>query len=237
MQEKQVKNKDEESSSDCENQPPKVKKKQRKQSSQFRRTYNTRSRAQKASNGTISHDETDDEEDNRRTKRSSRLKVLFPWAKPAQRYIDMMKVVCDVDEEQEEETDSDSSYEDNKYRKRKNYKVKATFNSANALSVDEITQEMLDNIADKFSSKIYCKVGGTSCHQCRQKTLDTKTICRSGHCIGVRGQFCGPCLRLRYGEDAVDALKDPVSFILLFLTCIFCEKNCSFSNINVSESK
>lgn len=40
---------------------------------------------------------------------------------------------------------------------------------------------------------------GTSCHQCRQKTNDMKTICRSGACFGVRGQvsakfpqFCNP---------------------------------------------
>lgn len=212
----QVKKKDEESSSDFENQPPKVKKKQHKQDPHVRRKYNTRSRARKASNGTLSHDETEDEEDYCKTSRSSKLKVLFPWAKPAQRYIDMMKVVCDVDEEQEEETDSDSSYDNNKYRKRKQFIVRATINPANVLSIDEITQEMLDNVADKLSRKTYCKVNGTSCHQCRQKTLDTKTICRSGKCIGVRGQFCGPCLRLRYGEDAVDALKNPVSFILLF---------------------
>jgi hypothetical protein len=28
-------------------------------------------------------------------------------------------------------------------------------------------------------------------------------------------QFCGPCLRNRYGEDAQAALKDPVSVELL----------------------
>merc|ERR1712082_596273 len=39
---------------------------------------------------------------------------------------------------------------------------------------------------------------GTTCHQCRQKTVDMKTICRSGECIGVRGQFCGRCLENRY---------------------------------------
>jgi hypothetical protein len=25
---------------------------------------------------------------------------------------------------------------------------------------------------------------------------------RSGECSGVRGQFCGRCLEIRYGEDA-----------------------------------
>lgn len=52
---------------------------------------------------------------------------------------------------------------------------------------------------------------GSTCHQCRQKTMDTKTICRNEGCGGVRGQFCGPCLRNRYGEDVKSALLDPVS--------------------------
>ena len=53
------------------------------------------------------------------------------------------------------------------------------------------------------------KDNGTTCHQCRQKTLDTKTICRSGRCRGHKGQFCGTCLKKRYGQDAREALKDP----------------------------
>lgn len=51
---------------------------------------------------------------------------------------------------------------------------------------------------------------GNTCHQCRQKTIDTKTVCRNRSCGGVRGQFCGPCLRNRYGEDVRSALLDPV---------------------------
>ena len=74
---------------------------------------------------------------------------------------------------------------------------------------DEITQEMLDNVADRVSEKIYNSESGTTCHQCRQKTSDTKTICRSGHCQGMRGMFCGVCLLNRYGEDAREALVDP----------------------------
>ncbi|XP_019784006.2 cell division cycle-associated 7-like protein isoform X2 [Tursiops truncatus] len=50
---------------------------------------------------------------------------------------------------------------------------------------------------------------GNTCHQCRQKTIDTKTVCRNQSCGGVRGQFCGPCLRNRYGEDVRSALLDP----------------------------
>lgn len=54
---------------------------------------------------------------------------------------------------------------------------------------------------------------GSTCHQCRQKTVDTKTCCRSEDCRGIQGQFCGPCLRNRYGEDVRKALRDPVRLL------------------------
>ncbi|NWW96223.1 CDA7L protein, partial [Rhynochetos jubatus] len=75
--------------------------------------------------------------------------------------------------------------------------------------VEDITEEDLDNVAITVKDKIYDKVLGSTCHQCRQKTIDTKTICRNQSCGGVRGQFCGPCLRNRYGEDVKSALLDP----------------------------
>ncbi|XP_053119678.1 cell division cycle-associated 7-like protein isoform X2 [Hemicordylus capensis] len=75
--------------------------------------------------------------------------------------------------------------------------------------VEDITDEDLENIAITVKDKIYDKVLGSTCHQCRQKTIDTKTICRNEGCGGVRGQFCGPCLRNRYGEDVKSALLDP----------------------------
>ncbi|XP_057219617.1 cell division cycle-associated 7-like protein isoform X2 [Malurus melanocephalus] len=75
--------------------------------------------------------------------------------------------------------------------------------------VEDITEEDLDNIAISVRDKIYDRVLGSTCHQCRQKTTDTKTICRNQGCGGVRGQFCGPCLRNRYGEDVKSALLDP----------------------------
>lgn len=58
---------------------------------------------------------------------------------------------------------------------------------------------------------------GNTCHQCRQKTIDTKTVCRNQSCGGVRGQFCGPCLRNRYGEDVRSALLDPVGAEIVFI--------------------
>ncbi|XP_020042423.1 cell division cycle-associated 7-like protein isoform X1 [Castor canadensis] len=75
--------------------------------------------------------------------------------------------------------------------------------------VEDITEEDLENVAITVRDKIYDKVLGNTCHQCRQKTIDTKTVCRNQSCGGVRGQFCGPCLRNRYGEDVRVALLDP----------------------------
>ncbi|NXR37210.1 CDCA7 protein, partial [Zosterops hypoxanthus] len=75
--------------------------------------------------------------------------------------------------------------------------------------VEDITAEELDNICGSARDKVYNRAMGSTCHQCRQKTIDTKTNCRNPDCIGVRGQFCGPCLRNRYGEDVRTALLDP----------------------------
>ncbi|VEN34026.1 unnamed protein product, partial [Callosobruchus maculatus] len=75
-------------------------------------------------------------------------------------------------------------------------------------AVEDITQPMLNNISRKVSTKVY-GYKGTTCHQCRQKTLDQKTYCRNIHCIGLRGMFCGVCLKNRYGEDVAEALLDP----------------------------
>ena len=70
-----------------------------------------------------------------------------------------------------------------------------------------LTEDDLVLVAEKTSEKVY-KATGSTCHQCRQKTDDLKTLCRSPECFGVRGQFCGPCLRNRYGEDAKKAIMD-----------------------------
>ncbi|XP_076295633.1 uncharacterized protein LOC143216458 [Lasioglossum baleicum] len=181
---------------------------------EFQKKYNTRSASKNRSK--------DNMDESKRNK--PKLQILFPWAKSSQRFVDLMKMgVCDVDEETEQDSknnDNDDSDEDHdEYdvddddvytRRRKRYSVtKAPYDPNTIPSVDEITEHMLANIAEKSTNKQYCRIRGTSCHQCRQKTLDTKTVCRSGECIGVRGQFCGPCLRGRYGESALEALKDP----------------------------
>ncbi|KAJ8352085.1 hypothetical protein SKAU_G00235610 [Synaphobranchus kaupii] len=75
--------------------------------------------------------------------------------------------------------------------------------------VEDVTQAELDNICFNVREKVYDRSTGSTCHQCRQKTIDTKTNCHNPDCVGVRGQFCGPCLRNRYGEEVRDALLDP----------------------------
>merc|ERR1712107_39267 len=81
--------------------------------------------------------------------------------------------------------------------------------NVDVLMPEDVTEAMLNNICERFGEKKYNQTIGTSCHQCRQKTTDTKTICRSGRCVGVRGQFCGRCLEIRYGEDCREALLNP----------------------------
>ena len=80
---------------------------------------------------------------------------------------------------------------------------------ANVRPFDAVTTEDLILVAMRTSEKTYDSENGTTCHQCRQKTDDLKTVCRSESCFGVRGQFCGPCLKNRYGEDAKKAIMDP----------------------------
>lgn len=75
--------------------------------------------------------------------------------------------------------------------------------------VEDITELDLQRICTNVREKVYNQSTGSTCHQCRQKTTDTKTCCRNPECVGVRGQFCGPCLRNRYGEEVRDALLDP----------------------------
>ncbi|XP_062287708.1 cell division cycle-associated protein 7a [Scomber scombrus] len=75
--------------------------------------------------------------------------------------------------------------------------------------VEDITEAELQNICGNVREKVYNSATGSTCHQCRQKTIDTKTNCRNPECLGVRGQFCGPCLRNRYGEEVRDALLNP----------------------------
>lgn len=101
-------------------------------------------------------------------------------------------------------SDSDSDSDSPSRKKRKNFQRKA----APRAPVD-VREEDLVLVAERVADKNYDAINGTSCHQCRQKTDDLKTTCKSSTCIGIRGQFCGPCLRNRYGEDAKAAIMNP----------------------------
>ena len=48
------------------------------------------------------------------------------------------------------------------------------------LMPEDVTEAMLNKLCERFGEKTYKynQTIGTSCHQCRQKTTDTKTICR-----------------------------------------------------------
>ncbi|XP_044256984.1 cell division cycle-associated protein 7-like [Tribolium madens] len=101
--------------------------------------------------------------------------------------------------------------------------------SSRIIPAEEVTEEMIRDI-QVGGNKVY-GTAGTSCHQCRQKTVDTKTICRSGSCVGTRGQFCGICVINRYGEDPVQALKDPN------WKCYVCRGCCNCSLCRLKQGK
>ena len=73
---------------------------------------------------------------------------------------------------------------------------------------NSLTEDDLVMVAERVNEKNYDQIEGSTCHQCRQKTDDLKTLCRSPNCFGTRGQFCGPCLKNRYGEDAKKAIMN-----------------------------
>ncbi|XP_054914837.1 cell division cycle-associated 7-like protein [Poeciliopsis prolifica] len=116
-------------------------------------------------------------------------------------------------------------------RKRRKRSPKSRKSQYMVKSVDEITDEDLENVAYRSRDKIWDKDNGSSCHQCRQKTLDTKTVCRSGYCVGVKGQFCGPCLKNRYGEDVRTVLLDPT------WSCPICRGVCNCSLCRKKEGR
>ncbi|MQL92126.1 hypothetical protein Taro_024746, partial [Colocasia esculenta] len=59
----------------------------------------------------------------------------------------------------------------------------------------------------KDGVRLHDPVVGKTCHQCRQKTLGHRTHC--SECNILQGQFCGDCLYMRYGENVLEANKNP----------------------------
>ncbi|XP_026678507.1 cell division cycle-associated protein 7-like [Diaphorina citri] len=105
----------------------------------------------------------------------------------------------------EDESRRDLLSERSKKRRYRRVQHRSSGAPVPALDVSQVTDDILSKVVTNVSRKVYSQSGST-CHQCRQKTTDTKTFCRSGNCTGVRGQFCGVCLLNRYGEDIVKAL-------------------------------
>ncbi|PSC73301.1 ubiquitin-ligase zinc ion binding [Micractinium conductrix] len=75
---------------------------------------------------------------------------------------------------------------------------------------------------DAKGERIYDKVNGQTCHQCRQKTMGKRTCCAG--CQSLTGVLCGDCLFMRYGENVDEATADPD------WRCPLCRDlcNCSF---------
>lgn len=78
------------------------------------------------------------------------------------------------------------------------------------------------------NGKVYDSVKGTTCHQCKQKTMDRKTVCsRCSHNNNnstIRGCYCGSCLLNRYGED-IDVVLQNSNWI-----CPICRDCCNCSS-------
>lgn len=94
------------------------------------------------------------------------------------------------------------------FRRRRQGNARGTASVAVCLlwPVEDITEEDWRTWPSLFRIKFHDKILDNTCHQCWQKTINTKTVCRNQSCGGVRGQFCGPCLQNRYGEDVRSAL-------------------------------
>ncbi|KAF8406362.1 hypothetical protein HHK36_008449 [Tetracentron sinense] len=100
----------------------------------------------------------------------------------------------------------------------------------------------------KDGRRIYDPIKGKTCHQCRlseyilariqflsdidsrscrQKTLGLRTHCIE--CNMVKGQFCGDCLYMRYGENVLEANQNPN------WVCPVCRGICNCSLCRVSK--
>ena len=71
------------------------------------------------------------------------------------------------------------------------------------------------------SGRIYDSENGTTCHQCRQKTIDVKACCTSKGC---NMKFCSRCLSNRYSEE-VDIVRKKKKW-----ACPKCRNICNCSS-------
>ena len=70
------------------------------------------------------------------------------------------------------------------------------------LMPEDVTEAMLNKVCERFGEKVYNQTIGTTCHQCRQKTTDTKTICRFLLCLS---SCHGVTFNIVYNDDMHEA--------------------------------
>ncbi|CAL0312099.1 unnamed protein product [Lupinus luteus] len=91
----------------------------------------------------------------------------------------------------------------------------------NLLGDCESVWELFVDGYDEDGERMYDPIKGETCHQCRQKTLGQHTGCNN--CELAHGQFCGDCLYMRYGENVMEANRNPK------WTCPVCREICNCS--------
>jgi len=105
------------------------------------------------------------------------------------------------------------------------------------LNFEEIDKEL--SLADKkigkrgkfnkktgiWGGRIYDSVNGTTCHQCRQKTMDEKSnCCKAEENQLSKHRYCRSCLKNRYNLDLDEVLKNTVWI------CPLCRHTCNCSH-------
>ncbi|KAG2386616.1 hypothetical protein C9374_002360 [Naegleria lovaniensis] len=137
----------------------------------------------------------------------------------------------DLDNNSEKNTNSEylsESSEELRHKKTKSKKKSGTKNS----DFKSTKHEKKSSKSTKKTSnngKVYDSVKGTTCHQCKQKTMDLKSSCKSCHSSPMssstnRGSFCESCLKNRYGEELGEVVKNPD------WKCPICRGICNCSN-------
>uniref|UniRef100_A0A2S2QEA0 Cell division cycle-associated 7-like protein n=1 Tax=Sipha flava TaxID=143950 RepID=A0A2S2QEA0_9HEMI len=144
--------------------------------------------------------DSDSEKTNKKIRHGSLL-IKFPWSKK-NTATDEAYYSALGDDDFINDDDEEYYYNDKNHSKRTTRRSSVPIPR---LPVSKVTEEMLSNITYSSVGKQY-SANGTTCHQCRQKTLDQKSYCRYKKCRGVRGMFCGFCLGNRYGENVAEVL-------------------------------
>jgi len=87
-----------------------------------------------------------------------------------------------------------------------------------------------------MNGRIYDPINGVTCHQCRQKTIDEKSVCA----LNPTHNFCEKCLRNRYGEELSVIKKDPTWICPRcknLCNCSICRKKSGKPPIGVFQAK